>query len=483
MQPFFQARLISGRVVTDGDPRAELGSRPGQKGSIFAAWNWDGEKLTVTNDRYGFYPIYYAVHKDRIAISPSITQLVHLNSRLDFDEDAFAVFLRLGWLIGNDTLFKSVKALPPDSVLTWHHGNLEIRSSEITGSKPLNISRSEAIRTYAELFQTSMATVLSNSGKFAVPISGGRDSRHILLASCKAQRKPDLCLTVPHPPPYPREDVLVAKQLCQALGVEHKIVEQTRSLLQAELRKNELTDYSVYEHGWFLALSEFIEGRWDTVTDGIGGDVLSAGVFLSENRLEWFRSGRFEELAEDVLGPEGYLPALLSRDTYEKYSREKAVRHLSKELSRYADEPNPIGSFYFWNRTRRCIALNPFRLLENTRVITPYLDPELFDFLSSLPAGLLLDQQFHTDTIAFAYPEYSHIPYEDKTSAPIIDVSSFRRFSRDILAYSLSKRHRILTDRRFFLVRCSRCIVDSRYSRAVTEFGDQAILLMQLERL
>jgi len=96
---------------------------------------------------------------------------------------------------------------------------------------------------------------------------------------------------------------------------------------------------------------------------------------------------------------------------------------------------------------------------------------------------MLVDRRFHTDTISFAFPKYAEIPYEDNAPPPVLDFSRFRAFSRDIVRYSATKRHRQLTNSFFFLSRHLRALIDKTYSRAAVEFGEQAILLMQLERL
>ena len=268
------------------------------------------------------------------------------------------------------------------------------------------------------------------------------------------------------------------------MKLEHELLDQSRSRFESEIRKNELSGFCASEHGWLLPLADFVGERSLPVYDGIAGDVLSAGLFLTEERLRLFEQERLEELADKILVPEAYLPKILSRAAYRDFSREKAVTHLVKELARHTNQPNPVGSFCFWNRTRRCIALGPFRLLgDGANVITPYLDADVFDFLSALPGEMLVDHRFHTDTIAFAFPEYAHIPYEDKTAPPVLDFNRFRAFGRDIFRYSTTKRNHQLTNPFFFLSRHLRSLVDKSYSRAAADFGEQAILLLQLERL
>ena len=480
MDQVFHARFSDEATQTSGDPRVSLGNRAS---GVFAEWNWDGHQLTLTNDRYGFFPIYYFRRENEVAVSPSIRKLLELAGDVEFDDNAFSVFLRFGYLIAEDTLFKSIRAVPAGSTLTWHRGHLKIESTGIINKKPLTIARAEAVETYAGLFQSAVERTLPPNDDFFVPLSGGRDSRHILFAVCKANRKPT-CLTLIHPPPRPNEDARIARQICETLKLEHALLDQPHSRFESEIRKNERSGFCATEHGWFLPLGDFVEERRLPVYDGIAGDVLTGGMFLTEERLRLYKQERLEELADKILAPEGYLPKFLSRAAYREFARDKAVAHLVKELARHTNQPNPVGSFRFWNRARRCIALSPFRLLgDAANVITPYLDAEVFDFLSALPGEMLVDRPFHTDAISFAFPEYAQLPYEDKTAPRVPDFNRFRAFSSEMFRYSATKRNRQLTNPFFFLSRHLRAFVEKKYSHAAVEFGEQAILLMQLERL
>ena len=139
MDQVFHARFSDEATQTSGDPRVSLGNRAS---GVFAEWNWDGQQLTLTNDRYGFFPIYYFRRENEVAVSPSIRKLLELAGDVEFDDNAFSVFLRFGYLIAEDTLFKSIRAVPAGSTLTWHRGHLKIESTGIINKKPLTIARS-----------------------------------------------------------------------------------------------------------------------------------------------------------------------------------------------------------------------------------------------------------------------------------------------------------------------------------------------------
>jgi hypothetical protein len=116
-------------------------------------------------------------------------------------------------------------------------------------------------------------------------------------------------------------------------------------------------------------------------------------------------------------------------------------------------------------------------------VIAPYLEPELYDFLASLPAEMLLDHAFHTDTISRTYPEYADIPYEKKRVGPKHNNENYRSFMIEILRYSLSPRKRTLVNRGFFIKRALAAQFVTRANHSVAYFGEQATHLLQLERL
>ena len=109
---------------------------------------------------------------------------------------------------------------------------------------------------------------------------------------------------------------------------------------------------------------------------------------------------------------------VLSNEAYKKWPRSLAKENIMNELGNYSDCQNPIGQFYFWNRTRREISLSPYSILSSnsTTVLSPYLDNEIYNFLSSLPVSYYIDHSFHTETISNFYPNFSHIPYASGTN-------------------------------------------------------------------
>lgn len=436
---FFFAQKNSKRIETRGRPTALFGhqlpsSVYARPDGAYAGWHWDGVRLVVTNDRYGFFPLFwFRTAEGGVCLSPSLVTAVEQGAPIDLDIEALSVFFRLGFFVGDDTPFAGIKVVPPDALFEWHNGTLECRGRYPTVTKPSDLSRDEAIDRYIDLFGKAMAKRAPESNDFAIPISGGRDSRHILLELHRTGFNPRACVTALDNAPDTSEDPRIAAALCRALGFRHVVVNQQLSLFGAQLRKNVETHFCATAHGWYLALADFLNHRTPCTYDGIAGDVLSQSKFLSVELDAAFRSGNLDTACNALMGREASsysgLRGLLKGPLKACLDPGTAKARLTRELVRHLDAPNPVGSFIFWNRTRREIALAPYCLLSGVpRVYAPFVDHELFDFLRTLPSGMLMDHRFHDDAIARAYPHYAGVPYVDGTARKRDDTPLRQRF-------------------------------------------------------
>ena len=490
--PYFHAKQIGTEIKTDGllvcHNGHKVASSNGNIDGVFADWAWDGSRLVVHNDQYGFYPLYYYTISGEFGISTSIAKLMELGAPPLFDDAGMAVFLRLGFFIGEDTPFKGIRALPRCHSFCWTTEGLQIELTK-PRIKTTIISRSRAIDAYISLFRQSIQRRLATD--YTLLLSGGKDSRHILFELCAAGHRPELCITSAKSLAWIDDDIAVAKELTATLNLRHVTLAEPHPCLEGELRTNLVTSFCSDEHGWFLPVADYLSNKTRTTYDGIGpGDVLSAAYFTNNERLAMFRAGKFTELAVCLLDkakesiPEGILAAILPLEEYRRFNRELATEHLSDELKLHAEAPDPVGAFYLANRTRREIALAPYALLANIEnVYSPYLDHDLYDFLSSLPAEMLIDHKFHLDTILRAYPEYSRIPYAENSRLRLKSSKHFRRFALDLLRYAVRHLPLQFVRHSFLLPRLARALVDAKYSYEVSWFGQLTTYLIQLQTL
>jgi asparagine synthetase B (glutamine-hydrolysing) len=467
-----------GHRISKGEGKADDG--------VFAGWSWDGAVLRAYNDRYGFRPLYYFRRGEEIALSTSILRLLAEGAPAEPNYSGLAVYLRLGCFLAEETPFREIHALPPNVSFEWKNGTLSVAGG-LRPAKPQQLSRSAAVDAYIQLFREAIRRREPPAEDFAVPLSGGRDSRHILFALCEAGYRPKFCVTARYFPPgdMAAEEIEIASAVTSAVKVGHVVVDQPSSRCGAEARNNIETEFCAGDALWMLAVADFLKGKVRYMYDGIGGDVLSAGLFLTRDGLELFEAGRLEELAQQVLGAEprgGMYRASAGR----QLDREVAVGRVAQELRRHADAPNAIGSFYFWNRTRRQIAMSPYRILVQAgEVFSPYLDHEVFDLLSGLRAEMFLDHTFHTEAIQRAYPQYAAVAFAAKREQRILssDRAPLRGFARDVLSRSLRHGRPALVRRSYFMPRLVRCLVDPSYSRTIDWLGRHVLYALQLEEV
>lgn len=488
-EPFIHIKKEADRYEFAGESARFFGhvlpsTRYERPDGIYAEWMWDGDRLIVRNDRYGFYPLYYFTRNNEIALSPSLTKLIALGAPTDLDDAGMAVFLRLGFFIGEATPFTSIKLVPPDCRFQWRDDHLNV-SGQFPIIKPQHLKRGELIDAFATLFRQAMQRRLP-VGRSAVPISGGRDSRHILLELCAAGHQPDICPTLRHFPPRNDADAESARELVNALKLKQIVLTKPRSRFKAELRKNLQTNFATTEHAWILPLADYLNGKVQTMYDGIAGDVLSAGHCQDSKRLAYYEASNFAGLAKfwlsdpDNLLSEKALRDLLTPQSYRRFSDELAVGHLTSEIEKHSCAPNPVASFVLFNRTRRAIATSPYCLFKSIpNVFSPYLDHDVYDLLSSQPASMVLDYQLHTETIERTYSRYAKIPYGKKEYV-IKDPGYQRRFALNVLKHYLTTRPHCINSS-YLLPRLLRSVATG--SDSIASLGPTCAYLSQLEAL
>ena len=354
-------------------------------------------------------------------LSPSLVSLLHAAGTIELDDAAIAVALRCWMFIGDDTPFKRIRVLPAGGKLTWTPGEPVKVEGQFIFGKRASISRDDAIDEYISLFRTAVARRPA-SGTSIVPLSGGRDSRHIFLELCASGMAPDVAVTVGGWKQQTSDGQLAAA-LAERAGVRHVAISLPESRWRAQTSTIPATHLCTFEHWWlvdFISYLEQFKGQ-ASIYEGAAGDVLSTAIFKSEAKRRLYDDGKFRELAASLLGNEKYFRQVLPPVWYERFGRDSAVDRLITELQQHADAPNPLASFYVYNRTRRVTALPPTTLFSpHAKVWCPYLDADVWDFLSSLGPELLESSEifsFHDDAIHRAYPKFADIPFSAKWGA------------------------------------------------------------------
>jgi len=460
----------------------DLSCRMGDPRSLYAEWDWDGERLAVRNDRYGMVPIFYLSEPTRVILSTSIEGALRAGAPADLDHRAIAVMLRLDHPLGDDTPFKFIRTVPPGVRAHWERSGLRLVGGPVINT-PNGLNREQAVSAYVEGFRRAIQR-LPPEGPCSVPLSGGRDSRHILFALLEAGHHPDRVVTVRDFARHSGTDLSIASTIAESLGIHHEILTQPRARLAAEVDKNRLTSYSTpMSHAWFLPVAEFLASQPGCSYDGVAGDMLSRpNLRQVPADLVAYRAGRLAEIAASMFDQQDVLIRnMLTDDAHQTFAREPALDRLVEELAKHTAAPNPLLSFWFWNRTRRYLGPVIFGIFRRTRVWTPYLDEDLFDLLTGLAPEVIMQpgEDLHTATIKRGYPQYAHFPFETHSSLPGGGSSYHRAYARQALVY-LSARRPTYIRASYLLPRLVRCVLDPNYAPSVDWLAPRAIYVAEL---
>jgi hypothetical protein len=451
---YFGARIVDSGIETEGQAQASLGHQVpmpgGESTGFWASWRWDGSRLVVERDRYGAFPLFYMATDDRIVVSPSLPRILASGSSRALDLDALAAFAAIGYYLEDDTPFLDIRALAQGSTLTWSRRRLEV-SAPHPPFVVQPMDRATAIEGVIETVRASVSRRIPSGGDpYVMPLSGGRDSRHLLLELRHQGHTPAMCVTAGY---YPGigggQDRPLAKKLCASLGIPHRGIAVPRSLVEADQRKNRITGYLSDEHAWALAVADHLRGRTSHTYEGTPGGALIQRPWDSDGMGDLARARRFDEFATRlVVGKDGRdrYSQHLSPSMRELLPTTRAIARVRQALVPHERSDNPAMEFRFWNRGMRELMLTPALVLQDIpTVYTPYLDPEVVAFATSIGAELI-GEGFHDDIISTAYPDVARVRYA-RFGKPAIRAALARSINRDLAQLLMRDSDGTLLDR------------------------------------
>ena len=190
----------------------------------FSGFVYDSEnnKLTVFTDHLASKPIYYFYdeNSNTLVFSSELKVVAQGMKELGFelylDVSASYCLLTFGYMIGDITLIKEVKKLPPGNVLIYENGKIELKQYYKLYSSPyIEDSEEEIIkeldRRFKDAVQLEYEKDLEYGYSHIATMSGGLDCRTNVAYANKLNFKDITCFT------FSQNDYLdekIAKKIC-----------------------------------------------------------------------------------------------------------------------------------------------------------------------------------------------------------------------------------------------------------------------------
>lgn len=254
-----------------------------------------------------------------------------------------------GYIIGEDTTFSGVKALPPAGhVRLDGRGTASIRTTPRAWEKDGGAPGLEA--TLNDLRATVISTASIPAARRTLGLSGGKDSRlllALLLSARLADRFQFVTDGLPRSP-----DVVVARELAERFGLDHRVQPPSYAELSPDEYFERLRVHTYHHSGMLNAWN--LRGFTASLTD----QVHVGGMFGELMRSHYARGGGIEnpEQARAYFGSEMPFDAAgLLRPDAKRYYLDTVDSWMTEQLDRGAAPQDLPDLFYLQHRVRRWV--------------------------------------------------------------------------------------------------------------------------------
>ena len=261
----------------------------------------DGDVLVQTS-LSGFPPVYQFQQDDRLIIAPTIAAISDAaGAALAYSMRGVAEWIHIGQPIGHRTHFEHVTVMPAGMVTRVSPGGKA--TAVRTWSSPRE-PRFRSMPEYLEAQSTALAQAVErmDTGRSFLSLTAGLDTRAVLAMLVRAGRMvPGVTISGVDD----SLDARRARQLCKALGVEHRIMRPDQAFFD---RIDTLTEETVRRSGGLAGIEQALEvhmyrqlgGAFDSRLSGnLGNQVGRSGTEgTGMRRLSpaWFRREVVEAL-------------------------------------------------------------------------------------------------------------------------------------------------------------------------------------------
>tara|TARA_R110000796_G_scaffold11478_2_gene38270 strand:- start:179748 stop:181559 length:1812 start_codon:yes stop_codon:yes gene_type:complete len=304
--------------------------------------------LSIATDRFSSLPAYVGKTQKKWIVASSLAEIQMLTDSQTVDESGLLQFLFLRRLLGEQTTLKNVDYLRSAHVLQLHSDG-ERKSSSYWqpnyGKK--NLSDTEVVEKLTTYLPEALRLYQSDEQKFGLLMSGGLDSRAILLS-----RKKDFhCLTT-----CLREnnESDVARAVSEHEGQPWSFVKRPVDLLNNhfETALSLTSAQQVYNECQFLGYEEALKDKATSVFIGLGFDIFFGGLYLPQENVRIFGRQAIHNKLSPLLNdlPQMYLDNVSYRlkqsDVYSiiRPSHKRFVRaKLKEDVGEIMDRGKTLG--------------------------------------------------------------------------------------------------------------------------------------------
>jgi asparagine synthetase B (glutamine-hydrolysing) len=376
----------------------------------FAVVGWDSASgtLRLAGNRFGLAPLYYYSDQRVFAFASEVKAILAIVGPQELDWQSAADFFYIGHLVGQETLFKSIRTMLPGEVLTVRAGGVSARRYFTMTDLPVMDHREVSTQKLATLFTEAVARTAWRDQRHTLLLSGGFDSRMTLGTLCELGVRPR-CVALEHAAEKAGADGKLAQLAARAVGIECEL-HPTRPDYTGSpdwLEVFYIIDGMLPNHDLFISqVYPELETSSGVIWDGLclgtalgGTGVRSSG---SDEGLNWLWAGRRlrRKMLKMALTPEAF-HAL--NDEFEPRTRD--------ELARFSAGENRFQNFFVAHRQRRRAGLGTYQLYTSKgEVVTAGMDRDFLDYALAVPESLKAGHRLSIEILRQHHPALARVP-------------------------------------------------------------------------
>jgi hypothetical protein len=197
---------------------------------VAARWQREIGRAELFTDALGAYPVYSATAAGVTWVGNSPALLARLTGAQTLSPEVLCAFFACGWSLGGDATSAGVRRVPRGMRVTLGQGVAEERADLLPVEELASLFASDFDAAAAARAIAGASAALADwpGRPREVAITGGRDSR-LALAGAVEAGFPFTAVTKAFAGQegYPdTPDVVVARAICQALGLDHRVIPQ-----------------------------------------------------------------------------------------------------------------------------------------------------------------------------------------------------------------------------------------------------------------
>jgi hypothetical protein len=379
----------------------------------------DGGARYVHSSVAGVAPVYYMEDGDATYFASRIDPLVSSgppDRRLTIDWEAWAGIFLMTAPLGDRTPFLEVRRLPPFSTLRHRPGKGPSRLSPAWPWAGVALADDQKGEALLEGLREAVDEV--PSGRLVIPLSGGWDSRLLLLLASEREDATVSAWTLKSSHRGSDESPY-ARAVAKAVKVPLTQIGRGRSFWGDHEKVALRCDYQTTHPGWFMPLARRLQDGSHTVLDGLAGGIFVRGHFVTEEMLG--KRTRRERLALlwESLSNSGSTANVLS----ERLSRiltKLALRAWQGEARALASSPAQLSLTAYRTRTLRGISLAPTSILgTEAAVMTPFTDDRVARASLAIPPESKIGGALYREVLAAVNAKVGALPStNDATERP-----------------------------------------------------------------